>query len=207
MLYVPRALLMLSVLLVLLPVTAAPPLWNNPVTNQPVPLGEVPPFRNGDTVLFSGDSITRWDMCYPRYIEAFWLTRYPQVRVKYINGGISGTGAGSLLARFDYDIAGWQPSYITLMLGMNDVGWRHFEPDVTPEAREKARQELAERWTKDMGTLIDRMRGLHPRACVVISPTVFDEYTRADLIHPTIKGLDPELGRLGEIALRLARER
>ena len=160
----------LGLLLSVLPLQAEPAVWQNPVGGQAVALGEIPPFQPGDVVCFVGDSIPHWDGSYHRYIEDFWLTRYPRVRVRYVNGGIAGNSAAYVLNRFDYDVAAWQPTYLTINLGMNDVGWQQYEPGVDPAVREQKIKEYADRYRQDMGTLLDRMVALKPRTVVVLPP-------------------------------------
>ena len=49
-------------------------------------------FRNNDTVCLIGDSITHSGM-YHSYLQLFYVTRFPQMHLKFINCGISGDSA------------------------------------------------------------------------------------------------------------------
>ena len=169
----------------------------------------IPPFQDGDRVCWVGDSITHWGE-YSINVATFWLTRYPKLKIQYVNSGISGNHAASILQRFDFDVATWKPTYVTLMLGMNDVGWAQYEAGKTPEERKKGREGSLRQWRQDMPTLLDRIIALRPkpRAFVLLSPTVYDEYTKADMPKlPARVGTDPDLGRLGETARQMAVER
>jgi lysophospholipase L1-like esterase len=83
--------------------------------------------KDGDTVVFYGDSITAQRL-YTRYAEDFVLTRYPALHVHFVNAGVpgdstSGGYAGTMAERVQRDVAPFQPAMITVMLGMNDGGW------------------------------------------------------------------------------------
>ena len=77
--------------------------------------------KDNDTWVMAGDSITAWRL-HTNYIEAFYRTRYPQWHLHFRNSGIGGNRAASILARFDYDVAAWKPTLVSIELGMNDVG-------------------------------------------------------------------------------------
>ena len=68
----------------------------------------------------AGDSITAQRL-HTNFIEAYYRTRYPNLRLHFRNSGIGGNRAGSVLARFDYDVAAWKPTIVSVELGMNDV--------------------------------------------------------------------------------------
>ena len=74
-----------------------------------------------DLWVMAGDSITAQRL-HSNYIEAFYRTRYPDLRIQFRNSGIGGNTTGSVLGRFDYDVAAWKPTIVSIELGMNDVG-------------------------------------------------------------------------------------
>jgi lysophospholipase L1-like esterase len=83
--------------------------------------------RDGETVVFYGDSITAQRL-YSRLVEEFVLTRYPAMHVRFINAGVPGDTAyggyaGKMAERVKRDVAPFQPAMITVLLGMNDGGW------------------------------------------------------------------------------------
>ena len=47
------------------------------------------PFKDGDTVVFLGDSITHGGR-YHQFITDFYRTRYPDARIRFVNSGIGG---------------------------------------------------------------------------------------------------------------------
>jgi lysophospholipase L1-like esterase len=73
-----------------------------------------------DLWVMAGDSITAQRL-HTNYIEAFFRTRYPQLNLHFRNSGIGGNRTGNILQRFDYDVAAWKPTIVSIELGMNDV--------------------------------------------------------------------------------------
>jgi lysophospholipase L1-like esterase len=74
-----------------------------------------------DLWVMSGDSITAQRL-HTNYIEAFYRTRYPHLNLHFRNSGIGGNTTGNIISRFDYDVAAWKPTIVSVELGMNDVG-------------------------------------------------------------------------------------
>ncbi|MEO1616107.1 MAG: SGNH/GDSL hydrolase family protein [Planctomycetota bacterium] len=115
---------------------------------------------SGDSVVFLGDSITHQRL-YTQYIENFFITRFPDVRLQFHNAGISGDLAWDALQRLDRDVLSKDPRLVTILLGMNDGRYKPFD------------QEIFDTYRKDMTTLVDR---LSESGAVVapITPTMFD---------------------------------
>lgn len=83
--------------------------------------------HDGDRVTFYGDSITA-QRYYTRDVQDFVATRYPGLKVGFHNAGVPGdkvTGgyAGDAATRVSRDVKPWDPTVITVMLGMNDGGY------------------------------------------------------------------------------------
>src|SRR5262245_9259687 len=79
------------------------------------------PLQEGDTWVFGGDSITAQKL-HTNYIEAFCYARYPKLTFRFRNSGVGGNRIPDLIARFDYDVAAWKPTVVSVELGMNDKG-------------------------------------------------------------------------------------
>jgi hypothetical protein len=88
------------------------------------------PLKDGDTWVMAGDSITAQHL-HSNYFEAFCFSRYPNLKFSFRNSGVGGHTIPSTLARFDYDIAGWKPTVVSVELGMNDQGGTPTEKFVT----------------------------------------------------------------------------
>jgi lysophospholipase L1-like esterase len=76
--------------------------------------------KKDDVWVMAGDSITAQRQ-HTNYIEAYYRTRFPNMNLRFRNSGIGGNRTGNILARFDYDVAAWKPTIVSIELGMNDV--------------------------------------------------------------------------------------
>lgn len=90
--------------------------------------------HDGDRVTFYGDSITA-QRYYTRDLQDFVATRYPALKVQFHNAGVPGdkvTGgyAGDTATRVSRDVKPWDPTVITVMLGMNDGGYVPPDPKI-----------------------------------------------------------------------------
>ena len=90
--------------------------------------------HNGDRVTFYGDSITA-QRFYTRDVQDFVATRYPGLNVEFHNAGVPGdkvTGgyAGDAATRVSRDVKPWNPTVITVMLGMNDGDYVPPDPKI-----------------------------------------------------------------------------
>lgn len=84
--------------------------------------------KEGDTVVFYGDSITERRI-YTSFIEAYVLTRFPTLNVRFVNSGwagdtVAGGAGGSLRVRLQRDVIAYRPTVVTILLGMNDGRYR-----------------------------------------------------------------------------------
>jgi lysophospholipase L1-like esterase len=88
--------------------------------------------KDGDRVVFYGDSITQ-DGAYARFVEEYVRTRFPRWDIRFYNAGVGGDtvrggGAGPIDVRLERDVIALQPTVVTIMLGMNDGGYKPFDP-------------------------------------------------------------------------------
>jgi lysophospholipase L1-like esterase len=105
------------------------------LASAPALAAEAPaPFalRNGDRVVFYGDSITQ-DGAYARFVEEYVRTRFPLWDIRFYNAGVGGDtvkggGAGPVDVRLERDVIARKPTVVTIMLGMNDGGYKRFDP-------------------------------------------------------------------------------
>jgi lysophospholipase L1-like esterase len=106
------------------------------------------PLKDGDLWVLAGDSITAQHL-HSNYFEAFCFARYPNLKFSFRNSGVGGHTIPTTLARFDYDIAAWKPTVVSVELGMNDQG-------STP----------TEKFVTNMGTMIERIRAVKARPVI-----------------------------------------
>lgn len=90
--------------------------------------------KNGDHVVFYGDSITEQRL-YTSYIEEYALTRFPDRKIDFVNSGVggdkvSGGWAGPIDLRLSRDVFAYQPTVVTIMLGMNDGYYRPYDDGI-----------------------------------------------------------------------------
>jgi lysophospholipase L1-like esterase len=90
--------------------------------------------QDGDRVCFYGDSITE-QRFYGADVAACVRTRFPNLRVNFVNSGVGGdrvTGgwAGDIDTRLERDVFPFKPNVVTIMLGMNDGRYRAFDQDI-----------------------------------------------------------------------------
>lgn len=134
------------------------------MSEEPLPpLGRLE-LQDGDSIVFLGDSITHQRL-YTQYVEDFFYTRMPHVRLKLHNAGVGGARAWDALARFDQDVAAYKPKYVTILLGMNDGTYQPFN------------QAIFDTYQQDMTKLLDRIKEIGAQA-IPMTPTMFD--ARAD---------------------------
>ena len=67
------------------------------------PLGKLD-LQTGDSIVFLGDSITH-QVLYTQYVEDYFYTRFPTMRLKFHNAGVGGARCWDALQRFDKDNA------------------------------------------------------------------------------------------------------
>jgi lysophospholipase L1-like esterase len=92
-----------------------------------MPAGAASPLKAGDRVVFLGDSITQ-QMVYTRYVMNYFTLRYPGLDVTFRNAGWGGDSAPGGLGRLQRDVLSLKPTVVTICFGMNDGGYRQFDP-------------------------------------------------------------------------------
>jgi lysophospholipase L1-like esterase len=104
----------------------------------------------------AGDSITAQHL-HSNYFEAFCFARYPKMKFAFRNSGVGGHTIPTTLARFDYDIAAWKPTVVSVELGMNDSGGTQTDAFI-----------------KNMGTMVERIRKIDARPVILAASPVND---------------------------------
>ncbi|MEZ6045576.1 MAG: SGNH/GDSL hydrolase family protein [Planctomycetaceae bacterium] len=150
-----------SILLLMLAVGFVCALYN-PVVAQEEPPAIVGKFKlsEGDCIVFLGDSITH-QCLYTQYVEDYFYTRHPEMRLKFHNAGVGGAQALDALDRFDRDVAAYKPKYVTILLGMNDGHYIPFE------------QATMDLYHNGMTELLKRLDGIEATP-ILMTPTMYD---------------------------------
>lgn len=78
--------------------------------------------RDGDTVVFLGDSITA-ARSYSKIIENYTLLRFPTRAIRFHNAGRGGDTAAGGFARLEQDVLVHKPTVVIVAYGVNDIGW------------------------------------------------------------------------------------
>lgn len=128
--------------------------------------------HKGDRVVFYGDSITEQRL-YTTDVEVYCITRFPKLNLSFINAGVGGdrvTGgwAGPIDLRLKRDVFPYKPSVVTIMLGMNDGGYRPFDENLFNTYRSGYEHIIA--------SLEKHLPGVR---ITLIEPSPFDDITRA----------------------------
>ncbi len=124
--------------------------------------------KDGDSIVFLGDSITH-QCLYTQYVENYFYTRFPKMRLKFHNAGVGGAKAWDALERFDRDVAAYKPKYVTVLLGMNDGTYRPYDEDTF------------RKYHTDMTTLIGKLKEIGTTP-ILMTPTMYD--SRAARMRP-----------------------
>lgn len=152
--------------------------------------------KDGDTVVFYGDSITDQRL-YTTFTEAYVVTRFPKLNVRFIHSGWSGDRAdggvgGPIDKRLQRDVLAYQPTVVTIMLGMNDAGYRLFDPDLF-----KSYRAGYEHIVKTLKTAEPKVR------LTLIRPSPYDDITRAPMFEGGYNNVLIRYGRfVSELAAR-----
>ncbi|MFE3882921.1 SGNH/GDSL hydrolase family protein [Streptomyces lydicus] len=94
--------------------------------------------RPGSTVMFTGDSITDCQrresedglgFGYPLRIAGEWGLRHPDRPVTWLNSGIAGHKVSDLEARWQTDVLDAGPDVVSILVGVNDMGWHTLDPE------------------------------------------------------------------------------
>ena len=133
--------------------------------------------KPGDRVCFYGDSITE-QRYYGMDVETFVRTRFPGLAVEFVNAGVGGDRvgggwAGPIDLRLERDVFPFKPNVVTIMLGMNDAGYRAFDEQIFATYQRGYEHLIA--------SLQQHLPGVR---IVLLEPTPFDDVTQA----PTFPG-------------------
>jgi acetyl esterase/lipase/lysophospholipase L1-like esterase len=142
--------------------------------------------RDGDTVVFLGDSITA-ARTYGKIIENYTLLRFPERKVQFINAGRGGETAKGSLERLEADVFARGATVVTVAYGVNDIGWGM-------KADEAHKQE----YLKAVGELVDRCKARNVRVFICSAAITAEDPDKAEkgfLQRMCDEGLEAAKGR------------
>lgn len=123
--------------------------------------------RDGDRVVFYGDSITQQQM-YTRYVQQYVYTRYPDRNIRFFNAGWGGDTAKGANKRLLRDVLELRPTVVTLLFGMNDARYSPLN------------EETLATYAAEMKSLVESLTANGARV-VVITPGCIDDDKRPGL--------------------------
>lgn len=85
---------------------------------------EVPPLKDGDVIVFAGDSLTEHGSRpggYVRLVEEALVDRLPRLEVSVLGAGKGWDTIVTLRERFDEDVLRSRPSIVVIEIGINDL--------------------------------------------------------------------------------------
>ncbi|HKE26236.1 MAG TPA: SGNH/GDSL hydrolase family protein [Bryobacteraceae bacterium] len=132
--------------------------------------------RDGDRVVFYGDSITDQRL-YTTFAETYVVTRFPKLDVSFVHSGwggdrVSGGGGGPIDVRLWRDVLAYNPTVMTIMLGMNDG---HYQP---------FNQQAFDDFTAGYKHIVDVAKKQLPGIRITaIQPSPYDDVTRPPLFE------------------------
>jgi lysophospholipase L1-like esterase len=162
--------------------------------------------KDGDRVLFYGDSITEQNPYtgYTALVESYVVTRFPHLRIGFTNSGWAGDlvgwgPGGTVDERLRRDVFPYKPTVVSIMVGMNDGYYEEFKP-----ATFKYYSDGYER-------LIGMLKAESPqRRITLLQPSPFDDFTGSGTWRlpppPVNDGYNSVLVRYGEFVKELARK-
>ncbi len=159
----------------------------------------IPEFKNGETVVFLGNSITQGGT-YHTFVKLFYLTRFPERNIHFVNAGIAGNQTFHAIERFETDVMVHQPDHIIVMFGMNDMGIGMAEGLSEKEIDAKIDERLdsySENMYRLAAMILDRGITLS-----YIAPSIYDDQVKVKA--PIRAGGNAALARAREVVYQLA---
>ena len=150
--------------------------------------------KNGDTVVFYGDSITDQRL-YTTFVETYAVTRFPELRVRFVHSGwggdrVGGGGGGPVDLRLRRDVIAYRPTVMTIMLGMNDGHYRAYD------------QPLFDEYAAGSRAIVANVRAALPGIRITeIEPSPYDDVTRKPMFEG---GYNAVLLRYGQFLKEMA---
>ena len=158
-------------------------------------------FKDGETVCFLGDSITHGHI-YDSMICNYYLTRFPDRTIHFVNAGVAGDTAGGAMGRLKEDVTSKTPTTVAVMFGMNDVNLGVYAAN--PTAQQLEQQAAALKWYRtNMEKLLERLSTETSARFVLLTPSPFDQTCLNDHNNNHL-GSNDGLGKCADIVREIA---
>ncbi len=137
-----------------------------------------PFFKNGDIICFLGDSITHGGQ-YHEFLQLFYATRYPNLKLTFHNCGISGDNAAGMIDRFEEDVMKHKPTHVFLMTGMNDVQRTLYFEGTASNKILKQRANALANYKRNTTLLVEKIieNSIIP---ILLTPSIYDQYSKIE---------------------------
>jgi lysophospholipase L1-like esterase len=137
-----------------------------------------PFFKDGDVICFLGNSITHGGQ-YHQFLQLFYATRYPALKLSFHNCGISGDNALGMIERFEDDVLKHNPTHVFLMTGMNDVIRNLYFDGKASQKILKQREDALATYKLNTTLLAEKIiaNGIIP---IFLTPSIYDQYSRIE---------------------------
>jgi len=142
---------------------------------QTISAQQVSPFKEGDRVVFLGNSITDGGR-YHSFIWLYYMTRFPDMPLTIMNAGIGGDTAYDMNKRLDGDVFSKRPTVLVATFGMNDSGYFEYNWDGQEDFGEKKHQECYGNFKQ----MEKRFQGLPNTRIVMMGSSPYDETAKIE---------------------------
>jgi lysophospholipase L1-like esterase len=154
---------------------------------------EVPPLKQGEKIVFLGDSITQGGVSpkgYVTLIKDALAERHKDLGIEVIGAGVSGNKVPDLQRRLERDVLAKKPTLVVVYIGINDV-W-HGEAD-------PARGTPKDKYEAGLKEVVGKVKGAGARV-VLCTPTVIGERKAG------ANKLDAKLDEYAEVSRSVAKD-
>lgn len=162
-----------------------------------------PVFRINDTICMIGDSITHSGP-YHSYVFLYYATRFPEMRLKFINCGISGDSASGMMDRLKKDVFSNNATVATLSAGMNDVNRGLYSQSKVPADAENSKRKAIDGFKNNVQKISDALTERKVRQ-IFITPTIYDENFESTV--ESLHGVNSALGECSDFVIALGKNR
>jgi len=132
------------------------------------------PFKDGDTVVFFGDSITCGGT-YHELIGNYYRTRFPDRKIRFVNSGVNGDNLTGAQKRIERDVVFYKPTWVLVHFGMNDIGRGFFSEPQSPQQVAGAKKCRAD-FEANLPAAMDKLAAAVPGVKLIgATPTVYDD--------------------------------